>query len=121
MKRIVIVTALALSTFVFCGASCHNTKVDSTIIKSEGVLITTVDTGMKAWALYVNAGRATQAQVNAVKQAYNTYYNAQLIAEAALTTYISTGSTNSADITGNATAVANAETALLNLLNTYIK
>lgn len=110
-----------MSTFVFCGATCNKSSVASVAIKTENTIIITVDTGMKGWAMYVNAGNATQAQVDAVKNAYNTYYAAQSLADIALTDYIASGSTNSVSLNTINSQVATAETALLSLLNTYIK
>lgn len=121
MKRYVIAICLGLSAIVYIGTACKTTTIVPATIKTEGVIITTVDTGMKGWAIYVNSGKATQSQVDAVHKAYDTYYNAQVIAETALVTYLSSGSTNGIDISSANTSVANAETALLNILNQYIK
>lgn len=111
---------LFLCTLLVALVGCKSTP-QSIAIKSEGVIITSVDLGMKGWATYVNAGKATQQQVDTVKSAYNTYYNAQLIAESALTMYIQTGSTNATTINATSAEVSVAETALLNILNQYIK
>ena len=62
-----------------------------------------------------------QKMLTDYKVAYNTYYNAQLIAEAALQQMIVSGSTNTVDVTTANNAVIQAETPLLNILNQYIK
>jgi hypothetical protein len=116
-----ILIFLAILPVLLLDSGCASTSQTSTVIKSEGVLITTVDTGMRVWATYVNSGKASQSQVDAVKGAYNVYYTAQLASEAAIEKLITSGSTNTADITTANTSVLSAETALLNLLNQYIK
>jgi exonuclease III len=100
---------------------CSTNKAIPAAITSEGVLITTVDTGMKIWAIYVNAGKATQSQVDTVKKYYTDYYNAQLVAEAALTRLVSAGSTNTAEVTAANATVVTAENQLLTTLNSFIK
>lgn len=100
---------------------CKSPGVAATAIKGEGIIITTVDTGMKLWAVYVNVGKATQDQVDQVKKFYVTYYNAQLMAEAALQKYIATGSADPAEINAANAAVLAAQTPLLTILNQYIK
>jgi hypothetical protein len=119
MKTKIILLALFASTFVFCGATCKNPSAAP--IQAEGVVVTTVDAGMKGWAIYVKSGKATADQVAAVKAAYNTYYNAQVIAESALEAYVSNGSTNSVDSTTAQASVIAAENSLLALLNQYLK
>jgi len=113
MKKLIAVIGLALC------AGCSS--LTTATIKSEGVIVTTVDVGMKTWANYVNSGKATQQQVDTVKSAYNTYYNAQLVAEGALEKMISTGSTNNVDINTADASVATAENSLLTIINSYIK
>lgn len=120
MKKTLSLIAILLSAFVFCGATCRP-SVAPTAIKTEGVLVTSVDTGMKLWAIYVNSGKATQAQVDEVKKAYNTYYNAQIIAESALTAYVSGGITNAVDLSSVVSSSSAAQASLLTILNQYIK
>jgi (2Fe-2S) ferredoxin len=123
MRKLLFLSgALVISTLCYTGCQ---TKPAVVITQSEGVIINSVDVGMNTWALYVKAhvsdGAVTQQQLDTVKSAYTTYYNAQLIAKAALETYIVNGSTNTVDITTANTAVSGAETALLSILNQYIK
>ena len=87
----IIIPALFLS-LVISGCSTPS------VVKTEGVIVTTVDTGMKTWALYVTAhlndGKVTQKEINDVQTGYQAYYNAQLVSEALLENAVSTGSTN---------------------------
>jgi hypothetical protein len=121
MKKLIVSSLLIASTFIFCGASCNKTSVVQPIVQSEGVIVTSVDTGMKLWSLYVNSGNATQAQVDQVKAAYVTYFNAQNAAKALLETATVSGSTNSVDLSTANTAVVTAENSLLAILSTYLK
>lgn len=114
MKKKLIVGLVCIACFAGCSTS------QTTAIKAEGTIITTVDVGMKVWANYVNAGKATASQIGTVEQAYMAYYNAQLISEAALEKIVSTGSTNNVDITIANASVSTAEGSLLTLLNQYI-
>jgi len=77
---------------------------------------------MHIWYDRVIAGNATQNQVDTVKAAYVTYYNAQQLAKAALEKWAASGnpSDGAAHVVANQ-AVANAQTSLLNLINLYIK
>lgn len=106
---------------LFLSAILNGCSTTSTI-KTEGITVTTVDAGMKTWALYVEAhltdGRVTQAEINTVQASYSAYYNAQLIAEAYLQSAVSTGSTN--DVASVEQAVTASETSLLALINQYL-
>jgi hypothetical protein len=106
-----------LFSAILCG--CVTT---STTLKTEGITVTTVDTGMKTWALYVEAhlkdGKVNQNEINNVQTAYTAYYNAQLVTEAYLESSVSTGSTN--DIASVEASVTTAETSLLALINQYL-
>lgn len=115
MKRSLILLALALSTCVL--TSCA-TSPQAVTIKAEDVTVTSVDLAMKGWAIFVNNGKATQQQVDAVKQAYTTYYNAQCAAEPAIEMWVNSGSTNAP--TGVNTYATQTQVALLNLINQYL-
>jgi hypothetical protein len=119
MKKLIIATISAL-LIVSTYTGCKTQTPATTIYKVEGGIITTVDTGMQGWAMYVNQGHGTQVQIDAVKNAYNTYYNAQIVAKAALEQYMISGSTNTVSIATASLAVSGAETSLLSLLNQYI-
>lgn len=115
------ILSILVSATLCCSIVGCTTTQQSVAIKTEGVIVVTVDTGMKAWATYVNSGKATIAQVNAVENAYNNYYTAQVAAEAALVAVVSNTSTNTADINIANTYVTAAESQLLTLINSYIK
>lgn len=119
IKTSFLVLLTALSLFVFTGASCPKSPAN-VAYKTEGVIIASVDTGMQIWADQVRAGHATQSQVDAVKAGYQTYYNAQQAAKAALSKYLASQSKDPADINLANVNVGNAENALLAILNQYI-
>lgn len=108
---------LALSLcFMCCGATCRNQSTLDTVYKSEGTLITTVDSAMQAWSDYVKRGLATQSQVDVVKAAYIKYYNAQQIAKVGL--HFSLQGTNAPPV--NMADVQNAEIALIQLVTSFL-
>lgn len=112
MKKYII--GLSLCLLVGCGT----TPIQKTVT-AEGVTIASVDTGMKVWADWVNQGKATQKQVDTVKQAYNAYYTSQAIAKAAIEEVLLNSSTNTTDISTANAAEGQAATALINLIQTY--
>jgi len=115
-----LMSTLAALVIASTAVSCKSTNTITTVTQVEGVVIKTVDVGMQTWRDYVVAGKASQAQVNTVMNAYNTYYNAQMIAKGAIEQYLATGSTNQADVAVANQAVSQAETSLLSLLNQYL-
>lgn len=117
MKKYLALIVIAAT--LACGSGCKTSQTPTSITyKVEGVIITSVDTGMKAWADQVRAGNATQEQIDKVKEAYNDYYAAQQVAYAALTSYIATKDATQLDKANQ--AVASAQSSLLSLLNQYI-
>jgi len=77
---------------------------------------------MTAWASYVNAGKATEQQITTVSNAYNTYYNAQLVASNAVTVYLINPTTNLQSMVMDATtAVANSKTNIVNIISSFTK
>ena len=119
MKKILTIVLLGFALATMPG--CKNPT--ATAYKSESALITSVDTAMKVWHDRVVAGKATQAQMDLVKKSYQTYYNAQQVAKAALELYISNTSTNTASASANAAsarqAVSDAASALVSLVTLY--
>lgn len=107
---------LVIAALVFSGCA---TSTTGKLTQTEGVVIPAVNAAMGTWKAYVTAGKASQAQINAVQAAYNVYYTAQLAAEAALITATANGSTNTLDATTASAAVTTAETSLINLINQY--
>lgn len=126
MKQIILPAAffLCLCSVLVFQPGCGTTPVQTTI-KAEGVLITSVDTGMNLWHDYVVAhltdGKVTQKQIDTVKNGYNAYVTAQSVAKAAIEKLLAgTGATQADVDTANA-AVKTAEQSLISTLNTYIK
>lgn len=117
LNKLCLIALLLNAPLLYNG--CGSTPVQ-TAIKAEAPVITGVNAAMTAWSKYVNSGKATQTQVDSVKNAYITYYNAQMIVKATLEVSLSTTNSNSADVASANTAVSNAETALLNLVATYL-
>lgn len=111
-----VCVALATPLLTGCG-----TNAPTKAAQAEQVLITSVNAGMSAWAAWVNSGNATQKQIDTVKAAYADYFNAQQVAKAVIEKAITaSGTASAADITAANTAVVNAETSLLSLLNTFL-
>ena len=101
-------------------AGC-STQAVNTSVTTERVLIASVNTGMNVWRDYVVAGKATQSQIDTVHTAYDTYYNAQQMAKAAIEKALAANNPNDPNIAVANASVAQAEQALLNILNQYIK
>ena len=117
MKRI----ASLLTLLLLLGATGCKTPPATVAYRAEGITISTVDKGMSAWADFVNNGGATSAQVTLVKNAYNQYYQAQLIAKAAFEKFLASGNTSdqaSLDLANK--AVLDAQGALVTLLQTFL-
>lgn len=76
---------------------------------------------MSQWASHVNAGKATQAQIDNVRKAYEAYYTAQTVAKAAIEkAIVKDPSATPADVATAASAVQSAEVAILGLVNSYL-
>lgn len=120
MNKYLTRTLLALclvSTVAFVG--CGTTPA-AKFAQGERVLITSVNDGMTEWSAYVNAGKATQKQVDAVKTGYNAYVTAQGVAKAVLEKSV-VSTVSPTELTTANKAVTDAEAAVLALLNQYIK
>lgn len=117
LNKFLLIGLLIASPIMYQG--CGSTPI-ATANNANALVITSVNTGMTTWASYVNSGKATQAQVDSVKNAYQAYYNAELIVKATLETSINTTNANTNDIATASIAVTNAQTALLALLNQFL-
>ena len=115
---LILIGGLLISTATFQGCK---TSPSSAVVKTEGVVITSVDTAMTFWAQWVKAGKATQPQVDTIKTAYQKYYDAQMAAKVVIEKWLVTGGTNAVVVAEASTQVTAAQTTLLNLVNTYIK
>lgn len=112
--------SLLLGSALLFTPGCANTTPQVIAYKAEGIVIPSVNAAMQGWRDWVVAGHATQAQVDAVKKAYNTYRSAQIIAKAALERYVADPSVEGEVAASNAAASA-AKNALLDLINSYFK
>src|ERR1039457_6461669 len=124
MKKILVLLSLsALLGVAFVTPSC-STSQTTTVTKAEGVVVNTVDVGMKTWhdyvVLHLTDGKVTQKEIDNVSTGYTAYYNAQLVVKAMLEKLVTTGSTNTVDLATSNTAVTSAETSLLALINQYL-
>ena len=99
---------------------CQTQSAQSAAIKTEATIVISVDTLMKQWAGFVTAGHATQKQVDQVKQLYQTYYNAQLVAKASLTAWVA-GTGSEADYATAKTALGTAQVALVDFITELLK
>lgn len=116
----ILALPILLATLALSNSGCFSTTTGK-VVQAEGVIITSVDVGMKSWKDYVVAGKATQNQVDTVKKYYDIYYNAQLASKAALEKYVASKSADDLAATTTASdAVNQAEAGLLTLLNGYL-
>jgi len=100
---------------------CGSTPL-TTSYKIEGTMITTVDKAMQAWSDYVNqpSNKVTQAQVDAVKQAYETYYNTQLSAKGAIDAYIALQSpANSNNVIVATASIGSSAAAVVSIIQSF--
>lgn len=120
MKNLIISTmlGLALLSVPACSTTANNRAV-----KTQQVLIPTVNIAMEQWSVHVNKGKATQAQVDTVKTAYQAYYTAQVTFKAALEKSINGTSTvvSETDVNLAARAAENAKTSLLFIISQLLK
>lgn len=119
--KVPLLLGVAIISLALFTVGCGSTPLQNAA-KADAAVVMTVDQGMTAWSKYVNAGNATQAQVDAVHKAYDTYYNSQLVAKAAFESAIASSSTNStpADTTTVQNAVNASKQALINLITQYM-
>jgi hypothetical protein len=128
-KQLVVLLALlgctVLGSVILTG--CGTTKATK-MAQGAQILITSVNDGMQVWRDYVNAGKATASQIAKVKNADRGYTTAMHVLGAANEKLAVAEETNTADKAQLAAdaetanqSVKDAESALLALLNQYIK
>ena len=115
-----LVTSVSLGILLVCAPGC-GTNAPTKAAQAEQILITSVNVAMSQWASHVNAGKATQAQIDNVRKAYEAYYTAQTVAKAAIEkAIVKDPSATPADVATAASAVQSAEVAILGLVNSYL-
>jgi hypothetical protein len=103
MKWIVLSVLLGLAVLLPTG--CSSTP-EAVATQAAGTQVLTVDAAMKGWADWVNQGRATQEQVDKVRDLYMTYYIAAKAEEKALIAYVGSSTNNPASVDWPAAARA---------------
>ncbi len=105
-----LVALLVFTAVPVVVTGCANWK--QSLHKSEGTVVITVETAMKAWAKWVAQGHATAAQETKVKGAYQKYQAAMLgVIDA------SKAATNSGDQTTLQTIIVAATAAQADVVN----
>ncbi len=98
------------------------TGINNTAVKAEAGVIPSVNVAMGVWKARVDAGKATQAQVDQVRAVYSTYYNSQLVLKAALEKSIASKVPGDIAATEAAQkAATDAQVAIVNLINQFLK
>lgn len=122
MKKTILLVFLACSLVAPVFTGCSNTA-NKHALKTQQVIIPSVNIAMEQWAVRVKAGKATQEQVDIVKIAYNNYYNAQIIFKAALEKSIVQANNAPTEVEVNiaAQALDDAKIALLNIISQFSK
>jgi len=102
-------------------AACQSTTPTTVAYKVEGSLIATVNTSMLAWADWVKSTNGvTVEQINLVQNAYETYYQAQLVARDAVNAYLAVNSPDNSNSVVEATSkVGQSGAALVSLIANF--
>lgn len=118
LKRLIL-PLLLLSSSLILGEGCATTPAGKAT-QAETTVITSVDVAMQIWHDYVVSGKATQAQVDKVKGYYTAYYNAQIVAKAALEKWVASGNVSD-DVASIDTmhSVNDASASLMNLVSQF--
>lgn len=117
LSTLLILAALVSLTPAITGCG----SLGSSAHKTETVTLPAVNTEMARWKSFVDAGKATQSQVDAVKAQYGDYYLAQLSAKSAETTWVNSKSAADQTTFVNATTTASTKgAAVIALIETYM-
>lgn len=120
MKKMMVMLVVAAALLLPC-AGCKTSPV-KLATQSEVVVVQTVDSAMQAWKDYVEMGLASQREVDLVKVNYQRYYNAQLVAKAALSVWVENKDATAEVAWQNAQAsVTEAKNALLDSVTSLMK
>jgi hypothetical protein len=118
-----VVKVLAFGLLLFGLAS--GCKSDATVAASavNGAVVTSVDAAMTGWASYTKTNiNVSAASILAVSNAYQVYYNSELVLSNLSTVYVSNPTTNAARLIGDAvTTIGLSATNLLNIVQQLSK
>lgn len=121
-SQLIAVTAAVVLGFTVLVMTGCTTGTNNTTVKVESGLIPSVNVAMSVWKTRVEAGKATQAQVDQVHALYDLYYAAQLDLKAALEkSVVSKSPADEAAVTVAIAKSKASETTLLNTVNTLVK
>ena len=110
-----LVTVLVASGPIGCGTTATQIATNT-----ETVAVPSVDAAMHTWANYCAGTNATAAQILTVSNAYNVYFNAQIVASNVLAYAANNPGTtvNITNVLGTASASAGA---VVNIITTFTK
>lgn len=117
---VVVKTALVLLCLgLVYGCS---TSAVTTTAKANAAAVATVDAAMTGWATYTKSHTVPANTILAVANAYNVYYDSELVVSNVLTAYVTNPSTNNgAIVTAAIVGVAQSQSNLLNIVSTFSK
>jgi hypothetical protein len=117
------VKALAFGLLLSVGllSGCKSNPVADASASNQ-TFIATVDIAMQNWATYTQTHPVSLAKVQAVSNAYNVYWNSELVLSNLSTIYVANPSTNTAALVNNAIAtVFTSATNITAIVNTLTK
>lgn len=123
MRNLLLALLLAVTPLTFQG--CKTPQVSA--YKTEGIVITTADSALKAYSTYSQTHTPSKAEYEAIESAWNKYYDAQQVAKFALKVYIAAsekGTATDAQLAALQAAesnVASASTAIIDLVKGFLK
>ena len=116
MKRIIASLLLGV-TIIGC-----STDAVKTTAAANGTIVASVNIAMANWATYTQTHTVTAAAINSVSNAYNVYYNSELLASNVLSVYAQNPTTNNATLAAQAiSGIAMSQTNILNVITTLSK
>ncbi len=115
-----VALVLVCSALCITGVGCQ-APADRIAVNAAGSIVITVDAGMKAWASYVNSGKATQKQVDTVKDFYQKYYTATILERDAIVAFEQSKTEANKSAWQNAASIAQASFGnLINVIMQYL-
>ncbi len=118
MNKLILLILLALPI----GFTACKTAPQVVAYKTEGVIITTADSALKAYSDYSQTHTPSRVEYDAVMNGWRKYYDAQQIAKFALETYLSAANEGTAEALQSAEAnVSAASAAFIDLVKGFLK